>query len=357
MNPGFWKDKKVLLTGHTGFKGSWLSIWLRRLQARVTGYALPPPTPINLFEVARVGDELTSVIGDVRDLERLRRTFDEHRPEIVFHMAAQPLVHASYRLPVETYAVNVMGTVNLFESVRSCPSVKAVVNVTTDKCYENHEWAWGYRENEALGGRDPYSNSKACSELVTAAYRQSYFRPDRASGHGVAIATARAGNVIGGGDWAADRLVPDCMLALMEGRPARIRNPRAIRPWQHVLDPLSGYLVLAQRLYEGGGVFAEAWNFGPSDENARSVEWLVQRICDRWGEGSGYEIDPDDRPGEAHSLRLDSSKARSVLGWRPRLDLDAAVSWSLEWYRAFANGEDVRRLTGEQLAHYEGLPS
>src|SRR3989338_6590762 len=264
VKPSFWAGKLVLLTGHTGFKGSWLSLCLQSMGAQVVGYALAPPTNPSLFEVAEVGKGMTSIIGDIRDLEHLRVVFAENKPEIVVHMAAQPLVRYSYVEPVETYSTNVMGTVNLLEAVRSTGSVKAVVNVTSDKCYENREWGWGYRENEAMGGYDPYSNSNGCAELVTSAYRNSYFHPAKYQTHGVAIASGRAGNVIGGGDWAEDRLIPDIVRAIVQGKPAHIRNPHAIRPWQHVLEPLSGYLLLAQRLYEKGAIDAEGWNFGPN---------------------------------------------------------------------------------------------
>ena len=273
VNSAFWKDKRVLLTGHTGFKGSWLSLWLQSMGAQVTGYALAPPSNPSLFDVAEVGKGMTSIIGDIGDLERLRAVFAEHKPEIVIHMAAQALVRYSYVEPVETYSTNVMGTVNLLEAVRGTDSVRAVVNVTSDKCYENREWVWGYRENEAMGGFDPYSNSKGCAELVTAAYRNSYFHPGQYKEHGVAIASGRAGNVIGGGDWADDRLIPDIMRAITQGKPVNIRNPHAIRPWQHVLEPLSGYLLLAQKLFEDGPAYAEGWNFGPNDEDAKPVQW------------------------------------------------------------------------------------
>lgn len=351
MDLEFWKGKTVFLTGHTGFKGGWLSLWLRRLGANVIGYSLLPPTQVNLFDCAAVADGMNSIIGDVRDGSQLSRAVADCRPDIVFHLAAQPLVRDSYRLPVDTYTTNVIGTVNLLEAVRICPSVKAVVIVTTDKCYENREWVWGYRENEALGGFDPYSSSKACAELVTSAYRRSFF----SDGSGVALASARAGNVIGGGDWSSDRLVPDCILALQAGKLVPIRNPRAIRPWQHVLEPLSGYLSLARRLYEEGAAFADAWNFGPSDEDARSVEWVVQRICALWGDGARYEIDKGTHPHEATYLKLDCSKARTCLGWRPRLNLETALSWSVEWYRALRDGGNARSLVDDQIHRYEGL--
>lgn len=322
------------------------------LEARVTGFALDPPTVPSLYELCRVGELAGSVIADVRDGERLMAAMQASAPDMVIHMAAQSLVRESYNNPVETYAINVMGTVHLLEAVRACPSVKAVVNVTTDKCYENKEWVWGYRENEPMGGYDPYSNSKACSELVTAAYRSSFFNPKDYPRHGVAVASARAGNVIGGGDWAADRLIPDCVKALLGGEKIRIRNPHAIRPWQHVLEPLGGYLLLAQRLYEEGPRFAEAWNFGPLDDDARPVEWIVQNICSLWGSLGTYEVDAGEHPHEAHYLKLDCSKARGELGWRPRWDLAKALVKIVEWNRAYGEREDLREVCLRQIAEY-----
>ncbi len=349
----FWNGKKVFLTGHTGFKGSWLCLCLTRLGARVTGYALAPPTNPSLFELARVGELVDSRIADVRDAERLARTMNEVKPDIVIHMAAQPLVRDSYKIPVETYATNVMGTVHLFEAVRGCSSVKAVVNVTTDKCYENREWIWGYRENEPMGGFDPYSNSKACSELITSAYRSSFFNPASYPEHGVGLASARAGNVIGGGDWATDRLIPDCITALLAGKKVHIRNPHAIRPWQHVLEPLSGYLTLARRLYEAGAEYAEGWNFGPAEEDARPVEWIVQQLCNQWGRGATYGIDAGDHPHEAHYLKLDCSKAHMRLGWKPVWNLSSALSAIVEWVSVYNSGDDVRTISLEQIERYE----
>jgi CDP-glucose 4,6-dehydratase len=348
MEMNFWNDKKVFLTGHTGFKGSWLCLWLSRLGAHVTGYALDPPTTPSLFELARVGELVDSRIADVRDAECLVRTLAEAQPEIVIHMAAQPLVRDSYKIPVETYAINVMGTVHVLEAVRQCPSVRAVVNVTTDKCYENREWVWGYRENEPMGGFDPYSSSKGCSELVTAAYRNSFFNTQ----HGAAVATARAGNVIGGGDWATDRLIPDCITALLAGEPIRIRNPHSIRPWQHVLEPLSGYLALAQKLYESGSDYAEGWNFGPADDDAKPVEWIVNRMCELRGSGARYEIDAGDHPHEAHYLKLDCSKARMRLGWQPRWDLNKALTSILDWVNIYSSAGDLREICLKQIDEY-----
>jgi len=353
MNPGFWKNKKVLLTGHTGFKGAWLALWLQRLGAVVSGYALAPPSSPSLFELADVGKGMRSLVGDVRDAAALAEAVASAAPEIVIHMAAQSLVRASYLAPVDTYAVNVMGTVHLLEAVRRTAGVKAVVVVTTDKCYENREWAWGYRENEAMGGYDPYSSSKGCAELVSAAYRSSYFNPDAYAVHGVAVATARAGNVIGGGDWAQDRLVPDILAAFAGGKAVQIRNPNAVRPWQHVLEPLSGYLTLAERLYAQGPAYAEAWNFGPNDADARPVGWVADELAAAWGGGAGWQAVEGANPHEAHHLKLDISKARSRLGWHPQLSLPQALKLVVEWARGQQGGADARALTVGQIAAYQ----
>lgn len=352
----FFHGKKVFITGHTGFKGSWLCLWLHKLGAEVHGYALAPPTKPSLFELAKIYELLKSnLIADVRDAGILAEAMKQAQPEIVIHMAAQPLVRDSYKIPAETYAVNVMGTVHLLEAVRACHSVKAVVNVTTDKCYENREWVWGYRENEPMGGFDPYSNSKGCSELVTAAYRQSYFT-EHSGGQAFnppAVATARAGNVIGGGDWATDRLIPDCINALLAGEPIRIRNPHAIRPWQHVLEPLSGYLTLAQWLYESGAEYAEGWNFGPADNDAKPVEWIVKKMCALWGKDARYEIDAGEHPHEAHYLKLDCSKAHMRLGWQPRWNLEKALQSIIEWVSVLVCTGNLRECSLKQIDEYE----
>ena len=355
MNPIFWKGKRVFLTGHTGFKGSWLSLWLQSMGAHVTGFALAPPTTPSLFEVARVADGMNSIIGDVRDLTSLEKAMNEAKPEIVIHMAAQALVRYSYDNPVETYATNVMGTVHLFEAVRTTPSVKAVVNITTDKCYENREWIWGYRENEPMGGFDPYSNSKGCAELVTSAYRASFFNPQHYAKHGVALASVRAGNVIGGGDWALDRLIPDIISAFSEGRPVSIRSPHAIRPWQHVLEPLRGYLMLAERLYLNGVEYAEGWNFGPNEVDAKSVGWIVDTLAGQWGAGATWALDGADHPHEATYLKLDISKVRSKLGWSPSLNLTQGLQMIVDWYREYKNKSDMRDLVLSQIAAYTTL--
>lgn len=353
MKREFWRGKRVLLTGHTGFKGSWLSLWLQDAGATVTGYALEPPTTPSLFELARVGAGMDSVIGDVRDLPRLSEVVARSRPEIVLHLAAQSVVRYSYDHPLETLAVNVLGTAHVLEAARLAPSVRAVVNVTSDKCYENREWAWGYRESEPMGGHDPYSCSKGCSELVTAAYRSSYCHPGGRPD--LMIGTGRAGNVIGGGDWTADQLVPDVIRAFLARERVSIRSPGAVRPWQFVLEPLNGYLTLAERLWESGAPFASGWNFGPRDEDARPVSWIVDRLAALWGQGAGWELDKRQHPHEAHYLKLDCSRARADLGWSPRLGLPLALEWVAEWYRAFRDGGDVRALTLAQIARYERL--
>ena len=349
MPAGFWRDRRVLVTGHTGFKGSWLSLWLQSLGANVSGYALSPPTQPSLFELAKVGQGMDSAIGNVQDLEGLHRAIARFRPEVVFHLAAQSVVRLSYDEPVETFATNVMGTVNLLESVRDSADVRAVVVVTSDKCYENREWEWGYRENEPMGGRDPYSSSKGCAELVAAAYRASYFS---SAGARAAVATVRAGNVIGGGDWTIDRLVPDVMRAITEGRPMVIRNPGAIRPWQHVLEPLGGYLILAEHLCDRGAEYAEAWNFGPRDEDCSTVGWIVAQLAEQWGEGLRWEVEGGAQPHEARYLKVDSSKARARLGWKPRWDLGTALRAIVRWHKAHLGGADMRGLVLDQVREY-----
>jgi len=349
---GVWSRRRVLVTGHSGFKGSWLSLWLHALGAEVTGFALPPPTRPSLFEAARLDGVLTHIEGDVRDLGAVRAAVEAARPEIIFHLAAQPLVRLSYEQPVETYATNVMGTVHLLECARLAPSVRAVVCVTSDKCYENREWVWPYRECDPVGGHDPYSSSKGCAELVAAAYRRSFFA------EGPLLATVRAGNVIGGGDWAADRLVPDLVRAFEAGEAPLIRSPDAVRPWQHVLEALGGYLAIAEQLLEGEARFADAWNFGPSEEDARPVSWIVDRMRACWGQGADApQPQSGPRPHEAAQLRLDCSKVRAALGWQPALALGDALQWVVAWHKAVAAGEDPRRVTLSQIADYAALSS
>jgi CDP-glucose 4,6-dehydratase len=347
-----YKNRRVLVTGHTGFKGSWLCLLLHQLGADVFGYALEPPTNPSLFKEANIDELITSYIGDIRNLTYLQEVLQIVQPEIIIHMAAQPLVRESYITPVETYSTNVMGTVNLLEACRHTPSVKAIVNVTTDKCYENKEWHWGYRENEPMGGYDPYSNSKGCSELVTASYRNSFFNPKNYQNHGVAIASARAGNVIGGGDWADDRLIPDFIRAMANGEKIKIRSPFAIRPWQHVLEPLTGYLSLAEKLFTKGPNFAQAWNFGPDDNDAQNVEWITKNICEMWNDNAAYEIDKNPQPHEANYLKLDCSKAKAELNWIPKWNIQTALQSIVEWNKAFLNGKNIRTITEQQIQHY-----
>jgi len=348
----FWSRKRVLLTGHTGFKGSWLALWLTIMGAEVVGLSNGRPTQPSLFDVARIAEDVASVEVDVRDLERIERFMRDFHPDVVLHLAAQPLVRRSYENPVETYAINVMGTVHVLEAIRRIGSVRVVVNVTSDKCYENREWEWGYREDEPMGGRDPYSSSKGCAELVTAAYRSSFF----SGGDSPALASARAGNVIGGGDWAPDRLVPDLMRAALSGVSLSVRNPKAVRPWQHVLNPLSGYLLLAERLWHARE-YADGWNFGPPDTDARPVVWVVERVAALWGAGLRWESDPSEHPHEAHSLKLDSSRARQRLGWAPKWDLERGLAATVDWYRAYRDGEDVRAFTLAQIEAYQAASS
>ena len=346
-DPGFWQGRRVFLTGHTGFKGGWLALWLADRGAEVHGYALTPPTDPNFFTAVGLERYMaSSVIADIRDATALERAMAAARPEVILHLAAQSLVRQSYAEPAETFAVNVMGTVNLLEAVRRTPGVKAVVNVTTDKCYENREWVWPYRENEALGGYDPYSSSKACSELVTAAWRRSFL-----GANGVHVASARAGNVIGGGDWAVDRLVPDFLRALDAGQPLLVRSPLATRPWQHVLEPLSGYLMLAERLCADGGDFAEAWNFGPDEADARPVQWIVETLCGR-ETGASWQRDATPQPHEAYTLRLDSAKAHGRLGWHPRWNLQRALESTLDWHQAWKTGANMADFSLRQIREY-----
>lgn len=352
IDPSFWAGKRVLLTGHTGFKGTWLSLWLQGLRVRLGGYALAPPTQPNMFETTDAAKRMLSVDGDVRDLDRLRRFIDEFRPEFVFHMAAQSLVRQSYEDPEITYSTNVMGTVHLLDAVRPVHEVKAVVNITSDKCYANRDWFWGYRESDIQGGHDPYSSSKGCAELVTTAFRSSFFNPKHYSEHGIAIATARSGNVLGGGDWAPDRLVPDIVRAFSQGQAVTIRNPDAVRPWQHVLEPLAGYLMLAQQLYLEGPTFGEAWNFGPDDDDVRTAGWVAQQISSRWGHGSVRYDTEYDPLYEASYLKLDCSKARARLGWRPRWNLERALDETVSWYKCYNAAEDMRTVSLRQIQTY-----
>lgn len=352
VNKEFWKGKKVLITGHTGFKGSWLCMYLNTLGAEVSGYALEPPTEVNLYELCGISSFVSSTISDVRDFDSLLKKIEVEKPEIIIHMAAQPLVIESYKNPRETYEINVMGTVNLLEAVRHVESVKAVVNVTTDKCYENREWPWGYREYEPMGGYDPYSNSKGCSELVTSSFRSSFFNTKDNHIHRVNLASSRAGNVIGGGDWAKDRLIPDFIRSITLGEQLKIRNPYSIRPWQHVIEPLTGYLILCEKLYDQGSAFAEGWNFGPDDNDAKNVEWVIKTICEIWGNGASYSIENGIKLHEANYLKLDCSKAKSLLGWFPKWDLKTALQAVVDWNKAYLKNEDMRRVSIAQIEQY-----
>jgi len=344
LHPEFWRGKRILVTGHTGFKGSWLSLWLQSMGAEVHGLSLTPPTDPNLFTVAKVIDGMVSTIGDIRDYETVQNTMQSCRPEIIFHLAAQPLVRLSYNEPVATYATNVMGTVHVLEAARQVGTVRAIVNVTTDKCYENKEWLWGYREDEPMGGHDPYSNSKGCSELVTSAYRRSFF-----ANSDIALGSARAGNVVGGGDWAVDRLVPDILRAFESQQKVMIRNPDSIRPWQHVLEPLSGYLKLGEMLYTQGQAWAEGWNFGPNDEDAQPVRWIVEKIAAAWGNGVDWQLDGKQHPHEAHYLKLDISKAKSRLSWKPRWNLAKSLDQIVRWHKAWLAGDNMKHICLQQI--------
>ncbi|MBF0454394.1 MAG: CDP-glucose 4,6-dehydratase [Magnetococcales bacterium] len=352
MNPEFWRNKRVFITGHTGFKGGWLALWLMEYGAHVVGYALAPPTTPSFFKAANLQEGLLSHEADVGDGEALRSALMEQAPDIVFHLAAQPLVRRSYRDPVETYRTNVMGTVNLLEAVRQVESVRVVISVTSDKCYENREWLWGYRESDPMGGHDPYSSSKGCAELITSAYRHSFFQLAGQNRSTVALASVRAGNVIGGGDWAEDRLIPDIIHGFEEGRPVEIRNPNAIRPWQHVLEPLSGYLLLAEKLWEDGITYAGGWNFGPREEDAIPVGKIVESMVKLWGTGAEWQVQSGDHPHEAHYLKLDCSKARSLIGWQTRWDIQQGLLATISWHRAFTDGADMRAFSVAQINHY-----
>lgn len=346
----FWRDKRVLVTGHTGFKGSWLSQWLLKLGARVSGLSLPPDTEPSLFVISGLGARMESMMIDVREREAVRDAVRSARPEIVFHLAAQSLVRRSFQQPVDTFDTNVMGTVHLLDAISACETVQSAVIVTSDKCYANLEQGQACREDDAMGGDDPYSASKGCAELVVAAWRHSFF--DGGSGRRrVALASARAGNVLGGGDWATDRLVPDCIRAFLAGQVVRLRNPSAVRPWQHVLEPLGGYLALAEHLYEGGEV-AEGWNFGPASQDARPVSWVTDHVARLWSDTAKWQVDETEHPPEALSLYLDASKARARLGWRPQLDLSRALEWTVEWYRRVHQGEHAGHVSDEQIERY-----
>ena len=355
MKTSFWRDKKVLVTGHTGFKGSWLSLWLQKMGAEVIGYALPAPTRPSFFEDGDIAKGMASSMGDIRDRDQLNRTITLHRPEIIIHMAAQAIVRQSYRNPIETYEINVMGTANLLDSVRQNENTRVVIVVTSDKCYENKEWVWGYRESDAMGGYDPYSSSKGCAEIVTAAFRNSFFQGNDRHGNNVCIASVRAGNVIGGGDWADFRLIPDIYRSILNRRPLQIRNPDSIRPWQFVLEPLSGYLSLAEEMWDGDQSFSEGWNFGPPATDCKSVSWIVEEVGRLWEGSFEWHVDQGPHPHEAHFLQLDCSKATRVLGWTPKLNLKKALQWVNEWYAGYHQHEDVQKIALDQISTYEDM--
>lgn len=351
MTPSFWNNKRVLITGHTGFKGSWLTIWLKKLGAEVIGYSNSIPTNPSLCELSGINSDITSITGDIRDLDALRNTFSQYNPQIVIHMAAQSLVSPSYDDPVETYSTNVMGTVNLFECIRKTNDTSVIINVTSDKCYENKETLNGYVETDRIGGHDPYSNSKACSELVTSSFRNSFFSdyPNEKN-----LASVRAGNIIGGGDWSENRLVPDIMKSLQQELPLKIRNPNGIRPWQHVLDPLNGYLTLAEHLWDHGSKFSEAWNFGPEQNNIKPVSWIVEQISEYWGSSLKWEKSVHDFH-ETNVLSLNCSKSKSQLNWNPKLNLIDSIKWTVDWFKEFYNKSDMREITEKQINDFNLL--
>ncbi len=353
MKPEFWKNKKVLITGHTGFKGSWLSLWLQKMGAELIGYSLPPPTNPNLFSLAKVASGMVSINGDIRNLDTFSKVVQEYKPEIIIHMAAQALVKYSHFNPVETYSTNVMGTVNVLESVRHTDCVQVVLIVTSDKCYENKEWLWGYRENEPMGGYDPYSSSKGCAELVTLAYQKSYFKAGSSLFKNIGVASVRAGNVIAGGDWANDRLIPDLIRAFMGKQAACIRNPNATRPWQFVLEPINGYLTVVENLWEDRVKYSGAWNFGPNEDDAKPVSWVVKQLAEKWGTDVKWENVSSEDVLEANKLKLNCSKAKSQLGWKPKLPLTSTLAWIIDWYKCYREGKDIQEITLKQIADYQ----
>jgi CDP-glucose 4,6-dehydratase len=355
MNKEFWNKKKILLTGHTGFKGSWLSLWLQKLNANVTGFSKSIPTNPSLFELANIENGMTSIIGNVCNYDELEETIKEYNPEIVIHMAAQAILRESYGNPIETYATNVMGTVNLLESIRKVGNVKVILNVTTDKCYEPNESSKGHLETDRLGGYDPYSNSKACSELVTSSFRNSFFNPKEYQKHGISLASCRAGNVIGGGDWGKDRLIPDIMKSILSNGIIKIRNPNSTRPWQHVLDPLNGYLTLVEKLWSSGSEFSEGWNFGPLENNEKPVKWIVEKLVQRWSKDTRVDMDNGVNPYEENYLRLNCIKANSRLGWIPKLNLEQGIEWITEWYKQYEQNNNMREITEQQIGKFQKL--
>jgi CDP-glucose 4,6-dehydratase len=356
MSKEFWNKKKVLLTGHTVFKGSWLSLWLQKLNANVTGFSKSSPTNPSLFELANIENGMTSIIGNICDYDKLEKTIKEYKPEIVIHMAAQAILRKSYEDPIETYATNVMGTVNLLESIKKVGNVKVILNVTTDKCYEPNESSKGHLETDKLGGYDPYSNSKACSELVTSSYRNSFFNPKEYQKHGVSLATCRAGNVIGGGDWGKDRLIPDIMRGILNNEIIKIRNPNSTRPWQHVLDPLNGYLTLIEKMWSTGNEFSEGWNFGPQEGDEKPVKWIIEKLTEQWSNDIKWDIDDNINPHEENSLRLNCIKANSRLDWITKLNLEQGLEWITEWYKQYEQNNNMRKITEQQIEKFQKLP-
>ncbi len=352
VSSAFWKGKKVLLTGHTGFKGSWLSLWLQKLHAHVIGFSKDIPTKPSLFELCNVEDGMTSILGDIRDIEFFKKIMLEHKPEIIIHMAAQSLVHKSYIDPIETLSTNIMGTANVLEAVRGTANACVVINVTSDKCYETKESVSGYKETDPMGGYDPYSSSKGCAELVTSSFRDSFFNPAYYNKHGVALASVRAGNIIGGGDWASNRLIPDIMNGLIENQIIKIRNPLSVRPWQFVLEPLRGYLMLAEKLWHEGPQYMSAWNFGPNDEDIKPVSWIIEKISQKWGKNVNWKLEDSKKYHEINYLKLDCSKAKMKLGWHPKMNLERSIEWVVHWYKQFEKKQDIRKITEEQIDDY-----
>lgn len=355
MNPSFWKGKTVFLTGHTGFKGSWLSLWLQKLGVNLVGYSKSIPTNPSLFELVKIDSEMVSIMGDVRDYQHLLESIKKYNPEIVIHMAAQAILRNSYQDPVETYSTNVMGTVNLLESIRKIGNVRVILNVTSDKCYEAKKLSRGYKEDDPMGGYDPYSNSKACAELVTSSFRNSFFNSKKFEEHRIALASARAGNVIGGGDWGTDRLIPDIMRGILDGIKIKMRNPNAIRPWQFVLDPLNGYLLLIEDLWKYGPKFTEGWNFGPREDSVKPVRWIVDKISDLWNNNINWELDDGNNLYEEENLKLDCSKSISRLGWKPKTNLELGMAWTIDWYKQYQDQKDMKKFTEKQIDDFNEL--
>ena len=352
MNENFWKNKKILITGHTGFKGSWLTVWLKKLGSDIIGFSKSVPTTPSLYEILNIENDITSVIGDIQDYELVKETINKYEPEIVFHMAAQSLVIKSYSDPIETFSTNVMGTVNLLYAIKETKKPNVVVNVTSDKCYQNNESLKGYSEDDPMGGHDPYSSSKGCAELITKSFRNSFFNSD--DGKQIALASVRAGNVIGGGDWAENRLIPDIIRAIKNKESVKIRNPNALRPWQHVLDPLNGYMILAEKLWEEQNKYSEGWNFGPDKNEIKSVSWIIEKFNEFWKNKIDWTIDKNELH-EANNLILNCQKAKTKLGWNPKVDMETTIKWTIEWYERYFDKEDMKKITEEQIEKFHNL--